>query len=436
MNWLRQIGSWIRSTFANPEKWLRDHFVGPQSAAGPRVTAESAQRSSAVFACVQVRSQDLAKMPCILYRRRKDGGRDRAVNHPLYNLISVAPNDNQTAFEWREMGQAHVDLRGNAYSLIVRDGRQVPVELIALHPDWVVPLRAPDGTMFYDVRLYGGLKAERYPANDILHIRDRSDDGFVGKSCITRARDVIGLDLAGSDHASKFFANGAQPGGIIAHPSEMNKAARKLMADEFQDSFSGDNKFKVAVISGEAEYMPVGMSNLDAQFIDGRKLTRQEIAALFRVPAHKIGIMDNATFSNIEQQALEYVVDTLMPIARRWEMMFNKRLLKESEKAEYYFEFLFDSLLRGDSLSRWQSYAIGRQWGVFSVNDICELENRNHVAGGEERITPLNMWPLGQPRPEQAINAQPPGKAYEDYGPKDPVILQWRKPAPMEQPHA
>jgi HK97 family phage portal protein len=415
MNPLARFGLWLVSKSAGPG-WFAD-FVegGGRSSADIPVNAESAQRSAAVFACVQVRAQDVAKLPLTLYRRQRDGGRMRDTEHAAFRATQN-PNARQTGFEWREMKQAHCDLRGNAYSRIYRDSRMDIADIVPLHPDWVRPLHGKDGAVFYDVRMWGGSKTERLGVEDILHVKDRSDDGFIGKSCIARAKDAIGLDIAATTHASKLFANGARPGGLLIHKSYLSAAARDLVADEFTKKFGGsDNAHRVAVLGEDMKYQAVGMDQDEAQFIESRKLSRAEIASIFRVPAHKVGILDNATFSNIEHQSLEYVTDTLLPIARRWEMALNKSLLKESERAEYYFEFNFDALLRGDTLSRFQSYAIGRQWGIWSINDIMDFENRNHVEGGDERLVPLNMWPLGEPRPETALTGQPPGKAYDDY---------------------
>lgn len=428
MNWLTKAALWV-ATKSSPSPggalaWLLDLTNSGKSESGITVTAETAQRSATVFACVQVISQDIAKLPLILYRRRADGsGRDRATDHRLYNLLNLRPNSRQTSYEWREMMQAHFDLRGNSYSRIIRDSRFRPSELIPLHPDWVSCLRsADDGDPFYEVRMYGTEKAVRYSQTDILHIKDRSDSGYVGKSCIARARDVIGLDLGQATHAAKLFANGARPDGVLKtiDKIKIGKAGRDLARKEWNEQFQGaDNAHKIFIADGGMEYVPIGMSNTDAEFIEGRKLSRQEIAALFRVPPHMVGIMDNATFSNIEHQRLEYVQDKLMPVARRWEQALAVSLLRENEQADYYFEFNFDALLRGDTLSRYQAAAIARQWGLLSVNDWCDMENRNHVTGGEERLVPLNMWPLGEARPDKMKDPSipiPPGKAYEEYG--------------------
>lgn len=422
MNWLTRISRWLVKSTGS--RWLFDWGVGgSETDSGVIVGPESAQASSAFFSAVEVRAQDLAKLPLILYRRRSDGqGRDRAVNHPLFRLLTISPNENQTAFEFIEMMQAHLDLRGNAYARILRDGRRNVRSLVPLHPDWVTPrYDKAEGTAYYDLRMWGTEKTERLFSEDVLHLKGRSDDGLCGKSILSRARGVVGLDIAQQKHAAKSFANGARLSGIVSLKGQVGKEGRELARKEFNESFSGTNAAQyggVAVFAEDGDFKPVSMTASDAQFIDQRKMSRVEVAAIMRVQPHKIGILDDAHHNNIEHQALESVTDTLMPIAERWEQRLNKSLLRESEQGEYYFEFLFDAILRGDFLTRMQGYAAARQWGLLSVNDICDRENWNHVDGGDERLVPLNMWPMGEPRPEKAVGTQPePSPNSKEYSP-------------------
>lgn len=397
-----RLAKWLlRSAGAG---WFFDWATGGKGASGVVVNPTTAESNSAVHGCVTVRSEDIAKLPLILYRRRKDGGRERITDHVAYKLVR-RPRPHLSGYTWREMMQARLDLRGSSYSRIYRDARMNPVELVPLHNDWVREVFSADGTPFYEVRMYGGGKTERLTSDDMLHLRTRD-----GKSVIQRARDVIGTDLAAANHAAKLYANGARPGGLLVPKgAPIGKDGRDLLKKEFTDEFGGDGLYSVGVVGQEMEYKAVGMSNLDMDFINGRKLSRSEIATLFRVPPHKIGIMDNATFSNIEHQSLEYVTDTLLPIAKRWEEELNAQLLRETEKDEYYFEFLFDGLLRGDFLSRMQGYQIQRGFGR-SYNEIARNENWEPVPaaqGGDERLVPLNMWPMGQPRPEKTAAPAP-----------------------------
>lgn len=412
LDWIKGKAASETSNVSNPDRWFVDFVNGGKSTSGVSVGPTSAQRCAAVFACVQVLSQDIAKLPLILYKRLPDGGRERGSDHPLYDLMATSPNERMNSFEFREMVEGHLLLRGNAYALIEHDVRGRVVALTPLAPDWVVVLRTPDGDMFYDVRLYGRGKPVRYPAEKILHLRERSEDGFLGKSRITQVRDAIGLAIAAEEHGARLFANGATPFGVLTSDQQVGEDGRRLVKAEFEDAVGGEKKGSVVVMAAGYKYEPITITPEDAQFIDGRKFQIGEIARIFRVPPHKIGDLDKATFSNIEHQAIEYVTDSLMPICRRWEMALNRALLTREERKTYYFEFLLDGLLRGDFKSRMDGYAVARMWGIMNANEIRGLENLNHYDGGDRYLEPSNEWPVDEPRPEKvAAPAGAPAKS-------------------------
>ncbi len=400
---------------AAPASWLVDWVRGgEESASGVSVTAASAQRCATVFACVQVLSQDIAKLPLILYSRDKGGrNRERATNHPLFDLMAVQPNRRQTSFEWREMVQGHLALTGNAYNLIVRDGRGRPTALWPLMPHDVKIKEADDRSLFYEFTRAGSRERVTAPGSEILHLRERSEDGIVGKSRIAQARDSIGLAIATERHGARLFGNGARPGGVLIHKGRLDKAGRERVLAEWDEKFGGVEKaHRTAVLAEGMEYKPVAMTSEDAQFLETRKFQRAEIAALFRIPPHKIGDLERATFSNIEHQALEYVIDTLLPICRRWEQALNVALLTEEERKTHYFEFLLEGLLRGDFKSRMEGYQVLRNIGAISADEIRERENMNEIGGkaGAEYWRPVNMTLAGEPPPgntQGADNAAP-----------------------------
>lgn len=231
---------------------------------------------------------------------------------------------------------------------------------------------------------------------DVLHIPAMSFDGVVGYSPIAMAKNAIGLGVAAEEYASKLYANGATPSGVLEHPGTI-KDPQKLR-DNWMSQFGGSaNSHKIAVLEEGMKYTPISINPSDAQFLETRKFQLDEIARIFRVPPHMVGDLDKSSFSNIEQQSLEFVTYTLEPWAIKIESYLKKCLLTEKEKQEYFFSFNFSGLLRGDYASRMQGYSTGIQNGFFSVNDVRELENMNRLPkeeGGDQYLVNGNMLPL------------------------------------------
>lgn len=404
--WLARVKS--TTSADNPAQWLVDWVRGgAESATGITVSAASALRCAAVYACVQVVSQDVAKLPLPLYRRLPGGDRERVTDDPLYRLVAEQPNEWQTSFEWREMMQGHLELRGNAYSHIERDGRGRPLALWPLHPDCVQVRIRDDWRLVYDYRAPRELGGETVTLqqDDVLHLRERSENGIVGLSRIAQMREAIGLALAMEEHGARLFSNGALFSGVLetdkvfADSAEADRA-RELFAARYQ----GLSKFwKPALLHNGLKWKQMSMTADDSQFIESRGLQVAEIARGFRVPPHKIGDLTRSTNNNIEHQALEYVVDSLLPRLRRFEMRLNRALVAHGD---LYFEFLVDGLLRGDLNSRYAAFGLGRQWGFLSVNDIRRLENMNGIGpSGDIYLQPINMFDAAKPPPA----APPPG---------------------------
>jgi HK97 family phage portal protein len=387
--------------------WARG---GSDTLSGPIVSPETAMRYGAVFTCVRNRSEDIGKLPCLLYRRRPDGGKDRAIDHPLYSLIRERPNPFQTAFEFKQLLQAWCDLRGNGYALKQFDGRGRITALWPVNPRHVQVLRVP-GTweVFYGITI-PNQPAVTLPAEAILHLRGMTVDGYCGLSPISYHRETIGLGIAAERYGAAFFGNSAQPRGALKFPGILDgKAADKLRAD-WENKYRGsENANRLAIFDGGMEWIQTGMNNADAQYIEARKFQNQQIFAMYRMPAHKAGDLDKATFSNIEQQALEYISDCLMTEMVRWEQTLARDLLLERERMEYFFEFLPDALLRGDLQSRYGAYATARNWGWLNVDEIRDKENMNPIPGGKGKIylQPLNMSEAGVPQPQQLPKPAP-----------------------------
>lgn len=380
------------------DNWLSDRVVefyqGPPTAAGVRVGGTAAFRISTYYACVNVLSQDVAKLPLILYRRRADGGRERAVDHPLYRLLHNRPNQFQTAYRFRSTGQANLCHRGNAYAWITRYRGEVR-ELLPINPDRVTAQLSDDYRLTY--RVDG--KEESRP---ILHIRGLSLDGYTGCSVAHWARETLGLAAATEIHGSSLFSNGALFRGILKHPGKLkNDDVAKRMRESFDEAFRGEgNHHKTALLEDGVTYEKVSMTPEDSQFLQTREFQAYDIARWFRMPPHKVGLLKEAKYSTIEHAALEYVTDTLLSWLINWEQELSAALLSEEEQSEYFFEHLVDGLLRGDIKSRYQAYKDAILTGFMNRNEVRARENLNPADGLDEFLEPANMLPADEPRTE------------------------------------
>jgi HK97 family phage portal protein len=372
------------------EKLLRAvRGAGGRTKSGVHVTEATAMRVAAVAACARVFAEDVAKLPLILYRRLAGGGKERATDHPRYRLMHDQPNGVQTSFAFREQMQTCIEYRGNAYAFKVRVRGEIR-ELLPIHPSKVSVRRRDDWEPVYTV------DGKEYGRADILHIAGLSDDGVCGLSPITLHRESIGLAMATLEHGAKLFGNGARPSGILEYPGVFSDEAAARLKESFEEEHGGENMLRTALLEDGVTWKAVGLSSEDAQYLETRKFQRSEIAGIWRIPPHKIGDLDKATFSNIEHQSLEYVVDSLMPRLARWEQRLNLDLLTPAEREVYFFEFLVDGLLRGDTKSRNQALEIQRRNGVINADEWREIENRNPLPDGLGKvyITQLNMGPV------------------------------------------
>ena len=363
-----------------------------QSAAGINVTTDTALALGAVRACVTLLAESVAQLPCELYRRDKSGGRQRALDHPLYDIIHSQPNKKDTAFEYYEQQQGVLGLEGNSYALIDRTGKGYISELIPVSPKKVIVMKGPDGMPYYHLPDLG----ETLPMRMVHHIKYFSLDGFVGASPLQTNADVIGLGLAVENHAAQVFARGTTMSGVIERPKEATAIKSQEMVDallaKWTERYSGiRNAFSVAMLQEGMSYKQLSQDNEKAQLLQSRQWTFNAICALYKIPPHMVQMLERSTNNNIEHQGLQFVMYTLLAWLKRHEAAMMRDLLLPSERRELYIEFNVSSLLRGDQKSRYESYALGRQWGWLSVNDIRRMENIPPISGGDTYLTPLNM---------------------------------------------
>lgn len=362
--------------------------AGGRTVAGARVSADSAMRLSAVFKCVRVLAETLGMLPLHVYRRL-DKGKERAASHPLAELLQVQPNPWQTAMQWREMKMGHLALRGNAYSRIVFNGAGREEALLPLNPDGMRVEVGPSGLPRYHYTPAGGGREQVYVFGEVLHIAGLSADGYVGINPIEFHREAIGAAMATRDYGARYFENDAKPAGWVEFAGKFADAeARQKWRSSWRETYGGQNRNSVAVLENGMKYHEIGVKNTDAQFLDSRKYQDIDIAGLFRMQPHKVGILSEAKWANIEQQSLEFVQDTMLPWCVRWEQC-TARDLQFGDG--YFAEFLLQMLLRGDTKTRYEAYGMAIKDGWMVRNEVRSLENLNPLEGLDKPLEPLNM---------------------------------------------
>ncbi len=356
---------------------------------GARVSERSAMQMTAVYACVRILAEAVAGLPLHLFEINATGGSEKAQNHRLYRLLHDEPNPEMTSFVFRETLMTHLLLWGNAFAQIIRNGKGEVVALYPLMPGKMTVDRDSAGRICYvynrteeDSPATGkGSEVLLTPA-DVLHIPGLGFDGLVGYSPIAMSKNAIGLAMACEEYGAKFFANGAHPGGVLEHPGVVKDPQR--VRDSWNAMYQGSgHAHRTAVLEEGLKYHAIGIPPEQAQYLETRKFQINEIARIFRVPPHMVGDLDRSSFSNIEQQSLEFVKYTLDPWVIRWEQAIARALLSETEKRRFFVRFNLEGLLRGDYMSRMNGYAVARQNGWMSANDIRTLEALDRIPAAE-----------------------------------------------------
>jgi HK97 family phage portal protein len=375
-NWDYESGGWASSN-RNPS--------------GVKVDAETALRSTVVLACIRVLSTSVAGLPFHLYRRLPGGGKEIAREHPLYRLLHTQPNSWQTSFEWREQMMLHLLSHGLALDEKVYTGGAIS-EIVPLHPSRVKTEQLENNRLRYTYREASG-SSTVYTQDAVMSVRGMSDDGVNGMSTIELARDAIGLARACEIHGATFFGNGARPGVILSTDNELSPEAAENTRNQWERAHRGpDRSHRAAVLQGGLKVNELGGNNQESQFLEARRFQVEEVCRLFGVPPHLVGDLTRSSFSNIEQQSLDFLTNGLMPYLRRIESSIARDLLEGDD--EYFAEFDTRGVLRADAAGRGSYYNTLWNLGVLSVNEIRSLENLNPVESGDVRFVQLNMTTL------------------------------------------
>lgn len=385
-----------RTTATNPDWWREMFYPQRKSAAGVDVTPVTAMGLPAYFACVRVIGETIGGLPFMLYRSMSPRGKERVRDHPVYRAIHVQPNPETTPIKFWDTIATQIATFGNAYAEIVRFKRTGEIQLWLLPADSMEVKRDKDGVLVYTFTKPDGTRVH-LRKEKVLHIPGFGGDAIVGLSPTAAQRDTIGLGLAALEHSGAFYARGAKPAGVLEAPPEakMDEVKSKAVRENFDRIYGGsDNDFRTVVLTGGMVYKPVTIPAKDAKTIEMFQLNGTQVCGIFRVPPHKIGILDRATYSNIEEQGLDFL-QTIDPYTKRIAQEVGRKLL--ADEPDLFTEHVLEGLLRGDIETRYKAHAIARQWGWESPNDVLEIENKNPIAdddGGNSYMVPMNMQSL------------------------------------------
>lgn len=391
MNLIRKAGALLSDLLGNGGSFWA---FGMPSYAGKVVSPENSIRVAAVWACMKILAETEASLPFGVYSRGVDGSTSQAPDHPLHELLHDAPNPEMSAMDFRLSQTAQLALWGNCFSRIARNNAGDVIALWPLQSKLMQVKRDDGGELVYKYN-----EKEDYTSSQILHVRTLSFDGINGISPIAQLNNPVGLAMALEEYASRFFGNGAIPGIALKHPKSLSSEAQKNIRNSWKAIHGGNsNSHEVAILEEGLDLQVLGTDPQKSQSIESRRFQIAEIARGYRMPLHMLADLDRATFSNIEQQSLEFVVYTLMPWLEIWEQAINRTLFTAAERKRYFVEHNVAGLLRGDMASRYAAYAVGRQWGWLSVNGIRRMENLNPIGSeGDVFLSPMNMVPAGTP---------------------------------------
>lgn len=392
------------------QKYAEDFLAGkdvPTQGNISKVDAETAMRISAVFACNRVLAETLATCPIHQYEKDENGNRKAVTDTAEYEMLHYAPNPDMTPGQFKESGSLNINLGGNFYAQKVRNTKGQVIQLRPITWDRIkLDVDKDSGSLLYFV----DGSSNPLTREKILHIPGLTLDGYVGITPIQFAQNALKVGAYQDRFTKNFYEKGVSSSGVFQSPNQLSDKAYERLKKDVRENYAGLKNAGVPMILEEGlQFKEVTMKLSDAQFIESKRFTKEEIASLYRVPLHLIQDLSRSTNNNIEQQSLEFIIYTMLPWFKRWEENLNLQLLTaEDRKKNRYFEFKLDGLLRGDAKTRAEAYAVARQWGWMSVNDIRRLENMNDIGPkGDIYLTPANMYEAGkQPTPDQQKAAQ------------------------------
>ena len=386
-------------SLTDPKAWDRSlwNLYGSQTLSGENVTEQTALTYSAVWNAVSLISGTIGALP--LHLMQKKGEKKRiADDRKIYGVMHDQWNPYMTAMAGREALIAHVLTWGNGYAEKVRNGYGEIVELWPITPNRVTP-RMQDGELVYRIHMPDGV--DIYLSRDkILHVPGLGFDGFMGYSVIAMARRSIGLGMALETFGSMFFGNGTNPGLIVSHPGHLTDVAHNNLKTSLITAHSGLGKsHRLLLLEEGMKVEKYGIPPDDCQFLETRGFQIPEVARWFNLPPHKIKDLTRSSFSNIESEQISFVTDSILPWLVRLEQNYAIQLLTPSDKelsgrGRLYFKHSVEGLLRGDAASRSAYYTVMLDRGVFSVNEVRELEDKDPIEGGDVHLVQLNMTPL------------------------------------------
>ena len=409
MNFLDTVQRWFRPTGRYQSNMLVD---GTSNYSGVAVTEQTALGSSAVWACINLISQTVATLPFRHYLKTKDDNRIR-LDSKLDFILNNEPTQDYSGFTFKEIMTAAAVLHGNAYAEISRDANGECNGLWYIPTQNVQPYFDTDTESVWYAIYAGDYRGSKpymgIPARNMLHILGLSYDGLAGYSPLYLQRETFALHLASQRYGASFFKNGARPAGIIKFPNKLSPEAKDGLRRSWDSFHSGaGNTGRVAILEGGLDFQKLQLDPEEAQFLQTQRYSREEIASIFRVPPSLIGAADAS--DNIEAVSLQFL-RSLQPWLCRWEQEISRKLIYNMAE---YVEVDTKTVLRTDIKTRYESMAIGRQWGWLSAGDCRRLENLNSdVPGMEDYLKPMNMETLDAP----PANAPAPAKELIPGGP-------------------